>query len=1505
VLISHTKRLTVSWPDNNCSAAGCYAILQFEDIPQADERSALSELGITLHDYIPDLAYLALYQGEGVVNLPDFVAALHPLRSQNKRAEAPLPASEGPEGEATYELMATPFPTVPPAALAGELDLLGAEILQVSSQRVTFRIAAELLAQVQACSTLQFVEPVLGQALAEGIVSTNNIRVTDLRMQSGILLTGEGVQIGIQDDGAISHLDFHGRYFDRSYRDTGVHGDMVAGMAAGGGWLNPIGRGAAPGASLHMFHINENQLLTNTVDLYHRYGITITNTSYGYDCGAGYSSFARDLDAQVYQAPHLMHCFSAGNQGQNSCLNRFGVLGSTQDGTYYGNITGAMKSGKNVVAVGNVFWDDRVLLSSSRGPTPSGRIKPDFVTQGQGDWTTDRDNGYRSSSGTSAAAPNAAGGFAILYQGYRQLFGVQNPASALVKAHVLNTADDVALPGPDYSSGWGRMNVAKAWACMENEQHFAGTISHGQTQTYQLTVPAHTERVRIMLYWHDAPASVLASRDLVNDLDLKVYAPNGEARLPWAPSTVAHLDSLSLPARPCVDRVNNVEQVAWDNPAAGTYTIEVKGHQVPSVEQEFYVVYYIETEALKWVSPNAADALVPGESAVLSWDATHTTTPFRVEYSLDGGQSWQLVAANVPANRRSVRWQVPAVTTSQLRFRVLRNGQQAQSTNNGLIAPQVNFTVYGLDPQTAILNWQGVAGAVAYDIFQLGATQMVRVNRVTNQSYEVPVLHGETYWFTVAPVFPGGLVGRRAIAQEYAHTACNRQVRLQLQFDGNPEQTSWRILAANGSTLESGGPYVNQAPHSQLEESFCLPEGCHTLVMQDAAGNGMCCQNGFGSYRLLGAQGTILAEGGAFGSFRPQIFCPEEGTPSDPLAANLEIIRPISCAGQNDGILRVTAYGGTGDYRYYWSNGARSAQLENAPPGSYAVTVDDGSQAVILTTELVSPDILSLTATTLPALCDDGSLLASPQGGTPPYNLQWNTGQTNLNLVNIPAGTYFGVLTDANNCLTTARFTVGQVTPLSLNLLTTEPTCRTPGGGQIRGELSGGRGNAQWRWSTGQQGSSVLSGLRGGTYAVTVIDGGCEISATTQLADPPGFELAVASQAVSCPASADGHIEVQPSAGRAPFAYFWNDGGTGSLHDGLSPGTYQVWATDAEGCQATAEHILAAPEPMLIDPLVTSAVGTEGGSIDVSVTGGTPPYTFIWNHTSSRTNVLTDLPPGAYNLTVFDSKDCSVARTIIVDWIDPDTPIEYCEVRGVNTSYEWIAGIAVDDQHYDNGNDGGYGDYTYLRIPLTQGELHELTLKPGYRFTRYRESWRVWIDWNNDGDFDDADEEAVQEGPIIGETITNLFVPANALPGPHRMRIAMQYAAPSSPCTNLTYGEVEDYTVEVGAPQQNLRINPPAGADTPAALTDLPALSVQVWPNPVSAAANVLVDQLSLSPLFYQLKDSQGRILASQQLELDGAHLNFAVQMKAYPPGIYFLHLQSGNALTVKRLVKK
>ncbi len=102
---------------------------------------------------------------------------------------------------------------------------------------------------------------------------------------------------------------------------------------------------------------------------------------------------------------------------------------------------------------------------------------------------------------------------------------------------------------------------------------------------------------------------------------------------------------------------------------------------------------------------------------------------------------------------------------------------------------------------------------------------------------------------------------------------CPFPVRLQINFDFAPAETSWNITDSNNEIVESGGPYVNQAPNSILIQDICLESGCYTFTIFDAGNNGLCCQAGRGSYQLTQESGSLIAGGGIFGASQATAFC--------------------------------------------------------------------------------------------------------------------------------------------------------------------------------------------------------------------------------------------------------------------------------------------------------------------------------------------------------------------------------------------------------------------------------------------------------------------------------------------------------------------------------------------------------------------------------------------------------------------------------------------------------
>ena len=142
--------------------------------------------------------------------------------------------------------------------------------------------------------------------------------------------------------------------------------------------------------------------------------------------------------------------------------------------------------------------------------------------------------------------------------------------------------------------------------------------------------------------------------------------------------------------------------------------------------------------------------------------------------------------------------------------------------------------------------------------------------------------------------------------------------------------------------------------------------------------------------------------------------------------------------------------------------------------------------------------------------------------------------------------------------------------------------------------------------------------------------------------------------------------------------------------------------------------------------------------------------------------------------------------------------LNYCSTSSNNSHEEWIKKVALGSIHNPTGDDGGYADYTNHYTPLLQGQTKTITLKPGFSGYAYREYWKVWVDWNQDGDFDDWGELEVAASSF-GNLYRHITVPYNATPGITRMRVSMKYGGWPSSCGNFSYGEVEDYTIVVGS----------------------------------------------------------------------------------------------------------
>lgn len=396
--------------------------------------------------------------------------------------------------------------------------------------------------------------------------------------------------------------------------DTQDHGTHVAGTVAGDNFANPLlhdtADGMAPGAKLVIqdggYSVDNCGDLPGigcpVVDLNpifqqaYSQGARLHTNSWGDNENSSvqnnYSSGSQDVDEFMWSHKDFLIFFAAGNSGPGT-----GSVGSPS-------------TAKNGVAVGATLRStsaNSMAGFSSCGPTADGRIKPDITVPGSSIVSANNDGSISSNncgtigmSGTSMATPGAAGLTALIRQyyvdgyyptGFESSANGFTPSAALLKATLVNSA--VNMTGttaiPANCQGWGRV-------LLENALFFSGQarklwvrddtmgFTTGATQSWSFAVNSSAEPLKVTLAWTDYPSTPAASLNLVNDLDLEVSGPTGTV---WRGNVFS--GGLSATGG-TADRRNTLEQVLLNSPATGTYTVTVRGFNVPSGPQPFALV---------------------------------------------------------------------------------------------------------------------------------------------------------------------------------------------------------------------------------------------------------------------------------------------------------------------------------------------------------------------------------------------------------------------------------------------------------------------------------------------------------------------------------------------------------------------------------------------------------------------------------------------------------------------------------------------------------------------------------------------------------------------------------------------------------------------------------------------------------------------------------------------------------------------------------------------------
>ncbi|MBX7182517.1 MAG: gliding motility-associated C-terminal domain-containing protein [Bacteroidia bacterium] len=426
-----------------------------------------------------------------------------------------------------------------------------------------------------------------------------------------------------------------------------------------------------------------------------------------------------------------------------------------------------------------------------------------------------------------------------------------------------------------------------------------------------------------------------------------------------------------------------------------------------------------------------------------------------------------------------------------------------------------------------------------------------------------------------------------------------------------------------------------------------------------------------------------------------------------------------TCNGAADGSVTVTVTGGFAPYSYTLVLGAFNQSFTSnsntftftglAGAASYIVVVDadaDGDAttpggcggAVQTGISVAEPAPIAVNVSTVAVLCSGqstGSVTANVTGGTLPYSYSWSTVPvaSTQTVNNLPAGTYTVNVTDNRGCTGTGFGTISTSSPVLPTLTVTNVSCNGGSDGAISTNVTGGTGPYSFSWNTTPVLTTQnITNLVQGSYTVNVTDvNGCQGSATAQVTQPQALSISFTSIDVTCNGFSDGSINATVTGGTPSYDYSWNSTPvqTTANATNLPAGNYVLTVTDSLGCVISDTRLITEPSPLTSTTTQVNVLcnGGNTGSATANPSGGTAPYSHLWNTSPSQsTATASNLLVGTYTDTITDDNGCILTASVTI------TEASLIVVTTTPTNVSCNGG--------NNGSaiasaNGGVGPYTY------------------------------------------------------------------------------------------------------------------------------------------------------------------------------------------------------------------
>ena len=364
----------------------------------------------------------------------------------------------------------------------------------------------------------------------------------------------------------------------------------------------------------------------------------------------------------------------------------------------------------------------------------------------------------------------------------------------------------------------------------------------------------------------------------------------------------------------------------------------------------------------------------------------------------------------------------------------------------------------------------------------------------------------------------------------------------------------------------------------------------------------------------------------------------------------------ITCNGAADGMAIANATTGISPYTYAWSDpGNQTTQTAvGLLTGTYTVTITDafGCFMTATTAAITEPSAIVLSTSSTDATCgnaDGSATVTITSGGTSPFSYLWDDPGAQMTAVatNLLAGGYSVTVTDANGCTETGSATVTDIGAPTATATGSSLICNGDSDGTASVTATGGAPPYSYSWNSSPvQTNATATGLTGGTYTATVTDAtGCSAAVNATVSEPAALSTTTSTTNSSCSTN-DGSTTVAVTGGTGAYTYLWDDAGaqTTATANGLGAGTYIVVVTDNNGCSVNDSATVSNANPPTLTNTATneSCTGSSNGSATVSASGGTVPYTYLWDDGLAQTTATANgLAAGTYNVLVTDASGCT------------------------------------------------------------------------------------------------------------------------------------------------------------------------------------------------------------------------------------------------------------------------